>query len=139
MKSVNDVLRCLEGELAWAVEGSPPGPGEPHVLWSVVPDWSGFRIIKFECRDSIAVCTDFETFFEDGLDQVKQKYWVQTLNPWYLAFRLIDRDTGVRGSVVLIREDLAPSTRDLGAIPHVARCHRDVVHLRARAAGVTFN
>ncbi|MFC1661464.1 hypothetical protein ACFL3S_08455 [Gemmatimonadota bacterium] len=138
MRSASDMQHCLEGELAWAFEGSAAKWGEPYLLWSAVPDWSEFRLIQFKSRDSVAVCAECEVFFEDTLDQVEQEDWIQTLDPRYVAFRLIDRGTGVRKSIVLIREDQVLSDRDLYALPQMVRCDNDVVHLRARAAGITF-
>ena len=138
MISTNDVLRCMKDELAWALEGSSAKWGEPYLLWSVVPDWSELRTIRFESRDSIAVCVECEVFFEDTLNQVEQQGWIQALNPRYLAFRLIDRSRGVRKSLILIREGQVPSDRDLFALPFMVRCDNDVMHLRTRTAGITF-
>ena len=104
MISPNDVLRCMKDELAWALEGSAAKWGEPYLLWSVVPDWSELRTIRFESRDSVAVCVESEVFFEDTLDQVERQGWIQAIDPRYLGFRLIDRGTCVRKSVMLIRE-----------------------------------
>jgi hypothetical protein len=138
MISTNDVLRCMKDELAWALEGSAAKWGEPYVLWSVVPDWSELRTVRFESRDSIAVCVESEVFFEDTLDQVEGQGWIQSLDPRYVAFRLIDRGTSVRKSVILVREDQVPSDRDLFALPFMVRCDNDVMRLRTRAAGITF-
>ena len=137
MISTNEVLRCMKEELAWALEGSAAKWGEPYVLWSVVPDWSEFRTIRFESRHSIAVCAESEVFFEDTLDQVEQGGWIQALNPRYLAFRLIDRDRGVRKSVILIREDEVPPDRYFYALPFMVRCENHVLHLHTKAAGIT--
>jgi|GEM_PF-2581015 len=138
MISSNDVLRCMKDELAWALDGSAAKWGEPYILWSIVPDWSELRTIGFEPTDSIAVCVEREVFFEDTLDQVEQEGWIQALGPRYLAFRLLDQGTGVRKSLILIREDQVPSDRDLFALPFMVRCDNDVMHLRMRAAGITF-
>ena len=138
MISPNDVLRCMKDELAWALEGSAAKWGEPYLLWSVVPDWSELRTIRFESRDSVAVCVESEVFFEETLDQVERQGWIQALDPRYLAFRLIDRGTCVRKSVMLIRNDQVPSDRDLFALPFMVRCDNDVIRLHTRAAGITF-
>jgi len=138
MNSTSDVLRCMKGELAWALEGSAAEWGEPYVLWSVVPDWRELSTITYESRDSIAVCAECEVVFEDTLDQVEQADRLQTLDPRHLAFRHIGRNPGERKSLMLILKDQVPAGRDLFALPFMVRCDRDVVHLRARTAGITF-
>jgi hypothetical protein len=77
-------------------------------------------------------------FFEEALDQVEKEGWIQALNPRYVAFRLIDRERGVRKSVILVREDRVPSGRDLGTLPLIVPCDLDVVHRLTRAAGIDF-
>ena len=138
MISPNDVLQCMKDELAWALEGSAAKWGEPYLLWSVVFDWSALRTIRFESRDSVAVCVEGEVFFEDGLDELERQGSIQALDPRYLSFRLIDRGTSVRKSVMLIRDGQVPSDRDLFALPFMVRCDNDVFRLHTRTAGITF-
>ena len=138
MISPNEVLQCMKDELAWALEGSAAKWGEPYLLRSVVPDWSELRTIRCESRDSVTDCVRCEVFFENTLDQVERQGWIQALDPRYLAFRLIDRGTCVRKSVMLIREGQVPSDRDLFALPFMVRCDNDVIRLHTRTAGITF-
>jgi hypothetical protein len=138
MISTKDVLQSMKDELAWALEGSAARWGEPYVLWSVVPDWGEFHTVRLESRDSIAVCVESEVFFEDTLDRVETQGWIQSLDPRYVAFRLIDRGTSVRKSVILVREDQVPSDRELFSLPFMVRCDNDAMRLRSRAAGITF-
>ena len=138
MISAGDVLGCMKHELAWALEGSAAKWAEPYVLWSALSGWSEFAHIRFESRDSNCVCVDGEVFFEETLDQVEKEGWIPALNPRYLAFRLIDRDRGVRKSVILVREDKTPPDRDLVTLPFIVRRDLDVVHRHTRAAGIDF-
>jgi len=96
------------------------------------------NLIQFECRDSIAVGIEGEVLFDDELDLLAQKGWIQKCDPRYLAFRLVDRNTGVRESLVLIREDVVPPEGALNATPYPAPCAIEDVQLRARAAGATL-
>jgi hypothetical protein len=138
MISGDDVLGCMKHELAWALEGSAARWAEPYILWSAASDWSEFSHIRFGSRDSNCVCVEGEVFFEETLDQVEKEGWIPALNPRYVAFRLIDRDRGVRKSVILVREDQIPPGRDLGTLPLIVRCDLDVVHRLTRAAGIDF-
>ena len=138
MNSTNGLLQCMKDELTWALEGSTAEWGAPYVRWSVVPDWSELHTIELESWDSIAVCAEGEVFVEDTLGQVEKEGWIQTFDPRYVAFRLTDRNTGVRESLMLIREAQLPPDRDLFALPQMVRSARAVVHLRTRAAGITF-
>jgi hypothetical protein len=128
----------MKHELAWALEGSAAKWAEPYVLWSTVPDWSEFSHIRFGSRDSNCVCVEGEVFFEEALDQVEKEGWIPALDPRYVAFRLIDRDRGVRKSVILVRQNEIPPDRDLVAMPFLVRCGLDVVHRLTRAAGIDF-
>ncbi len=138
MGSPDDVLRALENEMVWAREGSAAKQGEPYLRWAIIPDWGVVEHIQFECRDSIAVGIEGEILFDDELDLLVQKGWVQKCNPCYLAFRLVDRDTGVRESLVFIRADVAPSENALNTTPYLVPCGIEDVRLRARAAGATL-
>jgi hypothetical protein len=129
----------MKHELAWALEGSAGKWAEPYVLWSAVPEWSEFSHIRFGSRVSNCLCVEGEVFFEETLDQVEKEGWLPALNPRYVAFRLIDRDSTVRKSVILVREDHTPSGRDLGTLPLIVRCDLDVVHRLTRAAGVDLS
>jgi len=138
MDSNIDVLPAMEGELTWALEESTDKRVEPYVLRSAVPDCGEFPIIELESRGSTAVCTEGEAFFENTLDQVEQGGWIQTLDPRHLAFRPPYRGTGVRRSLIPIREDQVPSHRNLFGLPFMVRCDNDVLHLHDRAAGIAF-
>ena len=124
--------------MVWAREGPAAKRGEPHLRWAILPDWGVLDLIEFDCRDSIAVSIEGEILFDDELDLLAQKGWIQKCNPCYLAFRMVDRDTGVRESLVFIRSDLIPPENMLNAIPYVAPCGIEDVQLRVRAAGVTL-
>lgn len=135
MGSSDDVLRALENEVVWAREGSAAKQGEPYVRWAIIPDWGMHNLIEFECRDSIAVSIEGEILFDDDLDLLGQKGWIQNCNPCCLAFRLVYRDTGVRESLVFIRKDVVPPENALAAIAYLAQCSPEAARLRAQAAG----
>ena len=138
MGSPDDVLRALENEMVWAREGSAAKEGEPHLRWAIIPDWGAVNLIQFERRDSIAVGIEGEILFDDELDLLAREGWVQKCNPCYLAFRLVDRDTGVRESLVFIRADAAPPESALNTTPYLAPSCIEELRLRARAAGATL-
>jgi hypothetical protein len=120
-----EIVRRVAAEREWIAEGAHPDSAMKRIRPFVVEDWSFFKKLAFEDSDRFAVLIDADDpRFGDGLADLAEVGRIQARNPQLLVLRIIDRATGLRESVVMMRKDTAPTDQQLKAVgyldPHAA-------------------
>lgn len=132
---MEDLLLALQKELEWAREGTPRPKGEPYLSWDVTKDWSGSAQLTFssDTADTTAIVLDGRLFFGDELRELQKPNYLPDLNPQYVAFRVVDSDSGKRQSFVVMRSDAAPPRDEVVNAIGSAIYDPDAARIRASA------
>ncbi|MGH7481567.1 MAG: hypothetical protein ACRELV_05385 [Longimicrobiales bacterium] len=109
MSLAPDVLRIVREEYDWLLEGPADPEGKSQIRYYKAEEWDSIGLDKLNTPDLVAVREDGQLNLRDQL----KRCTAGTLdNPRHVVLRMVDPQTAVRQSIVMVRADLYPEDTD---------------------------